>query len=603
MALDSSDLATRVVAHLLEMGYGECSITHEMIAGYEGDVATCEILTGLMFLHEDLKLRNEQRELAERELHRAIADLEEKNATAQRLAVELRAAKEEAEAATIAKSRFLAHMSHEIRTPLTALLGFTDLLIEGELDEATRRDYNLVVRRNGEHLLSLINNILDLSKIEAGELLIERMDFSLPQIIADVVSLMRVRATNKALDFDVRLLSPIPARVETDPTRLRQILLNLLSNAIKFTHQGSVQLTVRYLARPVPMLLFDVVDTGIGMNAEQLERLFQPFQQADASMSRRFGGSGLGLAICKLLAEALGGDIVAQGSPGEGSTFTLSLVVGVRDGVPTVRSLAERNEPTESEQEVGRLSGRVLLAEDGPDNQMLISTVLRARGLSVTVAENGRVAMETALAAAAHHRPFDVILMDMQMPEMDGYAATDALRKAGYRHPILALTAHAMAGERERCIEVGCDEYLSKPIDRRALVAAIAHYLGGGAVSRERGGWVEPSADSSTTQPASGADAPVRSTLSDDPEIGDLIGRFVTKMPGYADSLEAAAGDHDELRSLTHQLKGAAGGYGFTIISEAAGALEAELRTSQPSTDRVRDHLDALIGLCRRVRS
>jgi PAS domain S-box-containing protein len=391
-----------------------------------------------------------------------------------------------AEVANRTKSEFLANMSHEIRTPMTAILGYADVLA-GQLDDPEQREAINIIRRNGDHLLMIINDILDLSKIEAGKLQFERRTCSPAAIVADVVSLMRVRADGKGLALKLEFAGPIPETIWTDPARLRQILLNLVGNAIKFTASGSVRIVVRLSGgeTPQPRMVYEVIDTGIGMIAEQVENLFQPFQQADASTSRKFGGTGLGLAISKRLAEFLGGDIVIGSQPGQGSTFVLTFDPGPLAGVALLDHPSEAISASfaghASERPQPRLSGRILLAEDGTDNQRFISFLLTKAGAQVTTVDNGRQAMEMALAdpcaPASSPRAFDVILMDMQMPVMDGYEATRRLRAEGYAGPIIALTAHAMAEDRQKCLDAGCDDYATKPIDRDTLLSMIAKLL------------------------------------------------------------------------------------------------------------------------------
>ncbi|MHB8899621.1 MAG: PAS domain S-box protein [Thermoguttaceae bacterium] len=392
-----------------------------------------------------------------------------------------------AESATRAKSEFLANMSHEIRTPMTAILGFADLLLaEQATGEAPpdRVDALRTIQRNGQYLLSLINDILDLSKIEAGKFNVERVAVSPVQVLRDVVGLVRIRAEAKQIPVTLEHVGVLPETIQSDPLRFRQVMINLVGNAIKFTEAGSVRVVARLVRRlSGPALLqVDVIDTGIGLTQEQMARLFEPFSQADSSMTRRFGGTGLGLMISKRLAEMLGGDITIDSQPGRGSTFSVTLETGDLDGVRLLTQPLEEVGPDRvaSPQAVGpatRLSGRILLAEDGPDNRRLISFVLKKAGAEVTVAENGEVARQEALARAARGEPFDVILMDMQMPVMDGYEATRRLRAEGYTGPILALTAHAMDGAEAECLGAGCDGYLTKPIDRSRLLSTIAHWM------------------------------------------------------------------------------------------------------------------------------
>jgi signal transduction histidine kinase/ActR/RegA family two-component response regulator len=417
----------------------------------------------------------EMRENAARQalIERTKDDVEEQ--VRQRTA-DLAEATARAEAATRAKSEFLANMSHEIRTPMTAILGFSELMLDPQADASEKLNATLTVRRNGQHLLQLINDILDLSKIEAGRLDIERVSCPTRSIVYDVVTLLHPKAEENALAIRVRSETPIPADIHTDPTRLKQALVNLVGNAIKFSENGEVAIALR-CDRPSETMTFDVIDHGIGMNTEQIERIFRPFTQADNSTTRRFGGTGLGLTITRRIAELLGGDVSVMSAPGRGSTFSLRISTGPLAGVQMVQAA----DPTPTTvalppaaEKLPTIKGRVLLAEDGMDNQRLLRAILRKAGATVEVAENGQVAVDKAWTATESGRPFGVILMDMQMPVMDGYTATRALRAAGYTGPIVALTAHAMTGELDRCLEAGCDHYLAKPIDRALLVREVA---------------------------------------------------------------------------------------------------------------------------------
>ena len=394
-------------------------------------------------------------------------------------------AKRQAEVANQSKSEFLANMSHEIRTPMTAILGYADVLLEeGDLEHAPpeRIDAARTIKRNGGYLLQIINDILDLSKIEAGKMTVERIRCDTCRIVAEVAALVRVRADAKGLPIEIEYIGEIPEMIETDPVRLRQILINVIGNAIKFTEVGSVRLEVSLVQdHAEPRMQFDVIDTGMGMNANQIARVFQPFTQADTSTTRKFGGTGLGLAISKRLAEILGGDIaVAETAVGVGTRFRVTVAAGSTADVtmitgPSCDTTLPGVAPAQTNADDGsELSGcRILLAEDGPDNQRLISHILRRAGGRVTVVENGKLAVDAALAGRDGGQSFDVILMDMQMPVMDGYKAAKALRQAGYAGVIIALTAHAMSGDRDKCTEAGCDDYAAKPINRTQLIATI----------------------------------------------------------------------------------------------------------------------------------
>ncbi|MFO0949325.1 MAG: ATP-binding protein [Planctomycetota bacterium] len=443
------------------------------------------------YVIEDITERKE----AENERVRHIAELQEANrkieqqaAIVSRQAIDLTHAKARAEEANRSKSAFLANMSHEIRTPMTAILGFADLLlVEGEkaITPEERTRHVRTIKRNGEYLLELINDILDLSKVESGNMSVACESFSLPDLVHDVIALMRVRADEKGVPLNVRFLRPCPATVVSDPVRIRQILINLLGNAIKFTQQGQVELRVDLFDADnvSPELCFQIVDSGIGISSEQLRTLFQPFCQADDSTSRQFGGTGLGLAISRRLAQLLGGTIDVDSTLGIGSNFRVTIRVVIPENTPLVVVSLPRREESDSTCSAPADRGvrfpgvHILLAEDGMDNQRLLAFHLRRAGAEFTIADNGELAIQLAVDAAERGQPFDLILMDMQMPKLDGYTATKQLRTRGIRGPIVAFTAHAMAGDREKCLEAGCDDYLTKPIHRQQLLDMLTKHL------------------------------------------------------------------------------------------------------------------------------
>jgi len=376
---------------------------------------------------------------------------------------------EEAQKASQLKSAFLANMSHEIRTPLGAILGFTDLMRDPYLDEAERASYLNVISRNGEQLTAIINDILDLSKIEAGQITIETLETSPRAIVEEALSLLSVRAKNKDIELTAKIADSVPQRIGTDPTRLKQIVFNIVGNAIKFTHQGGVSVDVSYTKNNdrLNMLVIEVSDTGIGIPLDQQSHLFQPFSQADESMTRRFGGTGLGLSLSKRLAQALGGQVrLMKSSPDTGSIFRIEIEDRIFNS--TSQNQAQRFD-FQKGVEVDLSNVKVLLVEDAIDNQNPVRRILSRKNAQLSVASNGIEGIEKA-----SREEFDIILMDVQMPVMDGYTATQKLRAQGFQKPIIALTAHAMHEVHHRCMEVGCTDYISKPINSKNLIEKVA---------------------------------------------------------------------------------------------------------------------------------
>ena len=397
---------------------------------------------------------------------------------------ELATARLAAEAASRAKSAFLANMSHEIRTPLTAILGFADVLREDDRNAIPpeRRLATIdTICQAGSHLLTVINDILDLSKIEADMMTVEAIETPLLTVLREVEALMRPRAAGRGLMLTTTLLSPLPTRIKSDPTRLRQILMNLVGNAVKFTEAGSVSISAgaaEFDGRS--RLVIDVQDTGLGMTPAQAGRAFQAFGQADETVTRKHGGSGLGLTICRRLSALMGGDVkLLSTEPGKGSRFRLVLPLEPVPGSPIASQFdGDERAPAPAVNGLASLNGRILLAEDGPDNQRLIALHLRKAGAIVDIADNGRIAMEKIDNAAGAGTPYDLLLTDMQMPEMDGYTLARTLRQRGSTLAIVALTAHAMAEDRDKCLSAGCDDYATKPIDKHRLRATCAAWMG-----------------------------------------------------------------------------------------------------------------------------
>jgi len=515
----------------------------------------------------------------------------------------LEQARDEAESANAAKSDFLARMSHEIRTPISAILGFTELMLRGVIRDPQDSVRKLeTIQTNGSHLLQLINDLLDLSKIEADKMEVESIDCNPAHVIQDVVTSLQVRADQKTIGLETRIDGHVPRIINSDPTRLRQILINLIGNAIKFTSRGQVVITMRLLkpdqsqpdgdeATVSGQLEFDIADSGIGMTPSQLERIFNPFTQADSTVTRDFGGTGLGLSISKQLAEALGGGVSVSSKPGVGSTFTVRIDTGrplasleLLDSAAARKFLAR-----DAKKQCFRanLAGcHILVVDDVEANRELLSLFLKDAGATVKLAVDGLEAVDNVTGGGA----FDLVLMDMQMPVLDGYSAARILRQKGFDMPIIALTANTMNGDENKCLDAGCSDYLSKPVDINSLMKKVSEIHGVELVE------VEHSLPAIVALPFRGAGKQVPSVAGPasvsavDPKWLDKLPadepfrsfalKFVEKVENSREKMALAmqTGDFEELARIAHWIKGTGGTVGLDRMTEIANSMEEALR-------------------------
>lgn len=494
---------------------------------------------------------------------------------------DLNVAKESAEAANIAKGAFLANMSHEIRTPLTAIIGYADMSLQADQSMQERVHALKTIHRSGTHLLRIINDVLDWSKVEANKLEIDLSRCSLFELMADVESLTQMKASEKGLAFVVNYQYPVPTLIETDALRLKQILVNLCGNAIKFTEKGHVHVNVAY-DRIRELLMLEVSDSGIGLSPEEVTRLFQEFQQADAHVQRKYGGTGLGLALSQHLAALLGGTITVESKKGVGSKFTLAIAQRVdpmhltTDSDRTSRLLDVHRSHNPSPYTAMRFKGKLLLAEDTEDLRVLVAMYLRRTGVDVITVETGEQAIERVAL-----EPFNLVLMDIKMPGMGGLEAMRKLHQMKFEVPVVALTANAMKTDQDTYRAAGFADFLAKPIEPEHLYRVLEKFL------------------PRSIMPPAQDDAPLYSTVNDDDAvIIRVIQNFVDKLPAYYADLSGAIGqsDWDEARNIVHLLKGLGGTMGFPLVTEIATAMHFQVESENlPGMQQLNERLGRVV--------
>lgn len=578
----------------------------------------------------------------ERKVNERTETLQQRNEEIERTAdrlratqVHLREAKESAEHANRAKSDFLARMSHEIRTPITAVLGYTELMLRGIVsDPAEQRQYLETIHGNGSHLLHLLNDILDLSKIEADKIEVERINCVPAKVIGDVIKSLQAKAAQKNITLGIDSESGIPETITSDPTRLRQIVTNLIGNALKFTNLGGV--TVRLATQTDPatglpnQIVIAIRDSGIGMDADQLKRIFDPFSQADTSTTRKYGGTGLGLSISKRLAESLGGGLDVESAPGIGSTFTVRIAADTKPGdrllsESEVIDLATGRDQAHW-QRIDLTGAKVLVVDDAETNRDLIFRLLSSAGASVQTVADGRQAVDFFLDADGNLKPheMDVVLMDMQMPVLDGYSATQQLCRAGLNIPIVAMTANSMVGDDNKCRQAGCRDYLSKPIDLDALLEKVRHWSAE-SIEKYKTAGGESESHPNESRPDETPPAPVPGSTGEIAQCVrsqsgqsqhrtselpkdwlrqfaiDLVAKIHFQMPAIKNAFECT--DYEEVARKIHWIKGSGGTVGLQRLTDLAKSCEQAAKQSDTSEltqrlDEIESYVNMLVLEC-----
>jgi PAS domain S-box-containing protein len=540
-------------------------------------------IAGVIVFAQDIT----ERKIAEDNLTAAKAEIENVN---RQLAASVDRANmfaDEAVAANNSKSEFLANMSHEIRTPMNSIIGFSDLLAEEDLS-AEQTKYVRTIRRSAQSLLSLINDILDFSKIEAGKLETETVACDIVSLVEDVMTLMEGQAKTKGLDFTVNHRGQIPECIYTDPVRVRQCLLNLVSNAIKFTNQGHVNININIEGTQKEWFRIEVEDSGIGIAEDKLESIFESFSQAESNTAHKFGGTGLGLAITQRLIRLLGGTVKVQSQEGKGSVFSIVLPTGLdKKSSDTLEANVQTSISQNDKGKTGKLkySGRILVGEKETSSQLLMDLLLRKTGLEAEIVDNGQKVLEKALS-----KKYDLVIIDMQLPSIDGFEIARQLRAKGSGIPIIAITADVRKGMESKCIDAGCNEYLSKPISRKGLYDTIGKFL-----STEGGNISEEALDSDSDR------GPIVSELAGIPELSGVIEEFTQRLPVLVKAIIEGIDREDKtlLKRLAQILAEAGNSSGFPLLANKAEELARY--TVNEQMDLARQAVDELNEICQRI--